>query len=183
MDTDTEYYTRSRTRQKPARQQYAERGNCTEETEHGPVSVPPRIGDKEHTEKEVNKRIRWNKEETKEVVWCFRYVKETTCAEKYKLAHDLWKQINRNSRRNIDAKLLLNQKNYILKHKKITDLEILEITRNIKAQMQDDPEDQTIEKESNTLKEENSEIKNRVTEQHIAKVQEDLQIMWYKVDV
>jgi len=49
--------------------------------------------------------------------------------------------------------------------------------------MQDDPEDQTIEKESNTLKEENSEIKNRVTEQHIAKVQEDLQIMWYKVDV
>jgi hypothetical protein len=47
--------------------------------------------------------------------------------------------------------------------------------------MQDDPEDQTTEEESNTLKEENSEIKNRVTEQHIAKLQEDLQIMWYKV--
>jgi hypothetical protein len=108
-------------------------------------------------------------------------VKETTCTENYKLAHDLWKQRNRNRRRNRDAKLLLNHKSYILKNKKITDLEISEITKNIKAQMQDDPEDQTIEEESNTLKEENSEIKNRGTEQHIAKLQEDLQMMWFKV--
>jgi len=155
-------------------------GNCTEENQHDPAPVPPSIGDKEHTEKKVNKRIRWNKEETKEVVWCFRYVKETTCTENYRLAYDLWKQRNRNSRRNIDAKLLLNHKNYILKNKKITDLEIPEITRNITAQMQDDPEDQTTGEESNTLKEENLEIKNQGTEQHIAKLQEH-QIMWYKV--
>jgi len=156
-------------------------GNRTEQTQHGPAPAPPSIEDKEHTEKKVNKWIRCNKEDMKEVLWCFRYVKETTCTEKYKLAHDLWKQINRNSRRNRDAKLLLNHKNYILKNKKITDLEISEITKNIKAQMQDDPEDQTIEEESNTLKEENSEIKNRGTEQHIAKLQEDLQMMWFKV--
>jgi hypothetical protein len=65
METDTENYTRSRTRQKPSIEQSAECGNCTEETEHGPAPVPPRTGDKEQSQKKVNKRIRWSKEEMK----------------------------------------------------------------------------------------------------------------------
>jgi hypothetical protein len=118
MEKDTENYTCSRTRQKPSGEQCVECGNCTEETQHDPAPVPPGIGDKEHTERKVNEQIQWNKEEMKEVVWCFRHVKETTCTENYKLAYDLWKQRNRNSRRNMDAKLLLKQRNYILKNKK-----------------------------------------------------------------
>jgi hypothetical protein len=92
-----------------------------------------------------------NEEEMKEIVWCFRYVKETTCTENYKLTYDLWKQRNRNSRRNTDAKLLLNQKNYILKKK----LQILKFGDNKKHQGSN-AEDQAIEEESNTLTEENS---------------------------
>jgi hypothetical protein len=72
MEKDTENYTRSRTRQKPSVEQSAKCVNCTEETQHGPAPIPPSIGDKEDTEKKVNERILRNKEEMKEVLWCFR---------------------------------------------------------------------------------------------------------------
>jgi hypothetical protein len=90
MKKDTENYMHSRTREKPSREQSAEWGNHTEETQHG----PPSIRDKEHIEKKVNKWIRWNKDEMKEAAWCFRYVKEMTCTQNYKLAYELWKQRN-----------------------------------------------------------------------------------------
>jgi hypothetical protein len=44
---------------------------------------------------------------------------------------------NPNLRTNIDAKLLLNQKNYILKNKKNTDIEIDEIKENSRHHTQD----------------------------------------------
>jgi hypothetical protein len=37
----------------------------------------------------------------------------------------------------MDAKLLLNQKNYILRNKKITDIEIDEIKESFRPRMQD----------------------------------------------
>jgi hypothetical protein len=49
----------------------------------------------------------------KEVLWCFTYVKEKTLRENYKL----WRERNPMTRMNIEAKALLNQKNYILKAK------------------------------------------------------------------
>jgi hypothetical protein len=63
----------------------------------------------------------------KEVVWCFLCVKDRTSTENYKAAYELWRKRNTNLRTNMDAKLLLNQKNYILQNKKITDTEIDEI--------------------------------------------------------
>jgi hypothetical protein len=56
----------------------------------------------------------------KEVVWCFLCVKDRTSTENYKAAYELWRKRNTNLRTNMDAKLLLNQKNYILQNKKIT---------------------------------------------------------------
>jgi hypothetical protein len=53
-----------------------------------------------------------------EVVWCFLYVKETSI-ENCKAACELWRKRNPNLRTSMDAKLLVNQKNYILKNKKI----------------------------------------------------------------
>ena len=45
------------------------------------------------------------------------------------------------TRMNIDAKALLNQKNYILKVKRITTIEIDEIKENIGLKIGDDTED------------------------------------------
>jgi hypothetical protein len=41
-----------------------------------------------------------------------------TSTENYKAAYELWRKRNPNLRTNMDAKLLLNQKNYILKNEK-----------------------------------------------------------------
>ena len=46
-------------------------------------------------------------------------------------------------RMNTDAKALLNQKNYILKTKRITAVEINEIEENIRLKIGDDTEDYT----------------------------------------
>jgi len=53
----------------------------------------------------------------KEVLWCFTYLKENTLGESYKEAYKLWRERNPITRMNIDAKAVLNQKNYILKAK------------------------------------------------------------------
>jgi len=47
------------------------------------------------------------------------------------------------TRMNIDAKALLNQKNYILKAQRITSVEIDEIKENIRLKIGDDTEDYT----------------------------------------
>ena len=47
------------------------------------------------------------------------------------------------TRMNIDAKALLNQKNYILKAKRITTVEIDEIKEKIRLKIGDDTEDYT----------------------------------------
>jgi len=58
-----------------------ENGNRTEETQHGPSLSSPNIGVGQENGKEFNKRIRWSQEEMKEVLWCFKYVKEKTLRE------------------------------------------------------------------------------------------------------
>ena len=47
--------------------------------------------------------------------------------------YEIWKQHNPESRMYMDAKKLLNQKNYIMKHSKITDMEIEEIKKELQA--------------------------------------------------
>jgi hypothetical protein len=61
----------------------------------------------------LNKRIGWSQEEMKKVLWSFTYIKEKTLGENNKEAYKLWRGRNPMTRMNIDAKALLNQKNYI----------------------------------------------------------------------
>jgi hypothetical protein len=53
----------------------------------------------------------------KEVLSCFAYIKQKALGEKYKEAYKVWRERNPMTRMNIDAKALLNKKNYILKAK------------------------------------------------------------------
>jgi len=71
------------------------------------------------------------------------YIKEKTLGKNYKEAYELWKNRNPMTRINIDAKLLLNQKNYILKAKRTTTVEIDEIKENIQLKIWNDIEDHT----------------------------------------
>ena len=120
-----------------------ENGNHTEETQHGPSQCPRNIGVGQENGRKLNKRIRRSQEEMKEVSWCFTYIKEKTLGENYKEAYKLWRERNPMTRINIDAKALLNQKNYILKAKRITAVEIDQIKENIRHKIGDDTEDYT----------------------------------------
>ena len=79
----------------------------------------------------------------KEVLWCFTYIKKKTLGENYKEAYKLWREGNPMTRMNIDAKALLNQKNYILKAKRMMAIETDEIKENIRLKIGDDTEDYT----------------------------------------
>jgi hypothetical protein len=99
----------------------------------------------------------------KEVVWCFMCIKTTTLTENYEVAYELWRERNPNFGINIDAKLLLNQKNYILRNKRITDIEIDDIKENIRHHTQDNTENNITEEENNSnvgTNEEHSENKD-----------------------
>jgi len=139
----------------------------------------------------------------KEVLWCFMYIKEKILGENYKEAYKLWRERNPMTRLNIDAKALLNQKNYILKAKRIMAVEIDEIKENIGLKIGDDTEDNTNrvnsdkmdtnviehqkkEQESNNTgfgKVENNKHPSAEGQQHTVrnKLKEHLQIMWHKV--
>ena len=73
------------------------------------------------------------------------YTKEKTLGENSKEAYKLWRERNPLMTMNMDAKGLLNQKNYILKAKRITAVEFDEIKENIGLKLEDDKEDRTKE--------------------------------------
>ena len=136
----------------------------------------------------------------KEVLLCFMCIKENTLGENCKEAYELWRDRNP-TRINIDAKLPLNQKNYILKAKRITAVETEEIKEDIRLKIWNDTEDHTRGINGNTMntndtqhqkKDEesnstglgktennNQEQKKRSTVRN--KLKEDLQILWHKV--
>ena len=53
--------------------------------------------------------------------------------ENYKKVYEIWRQRNPESRMYMDGKKLMNQKNYIMKHNKITEMEIEEIMKELQA--------------------------------------------------
>jgi len=139
----------------------------------------------------------------KEVLWRFMYIKEKTIRENYMELYKLWRERNSVTRMNIDAKILLNQKNYILKAKRITTVEIDEIKEYIRLEIGDDTEDYTNrvngDKMDTHIKEhqkrdqenENTDFGKAENNKHLSaegeqntlnnKLKEDLQIMWHKV--
>ena len=135
-------------------------------------------------------------------VMCFTYIKEKTLRENYKEAYKLWRDRNPMTRLNIDAKVLLNQKNYILRAKRITGVEIDGIIENIRLKIGNDTEDYTNgvngdKMDTNVIGHQKRDQEGNSTgfgkvenkhpsaegEQHTVrnKLKEDLPIMWHKV--
>ena len=115
-----------------------ENGNRTEETQHGPLN----IGMGQENGNKLKKQIGWSREEMKDVLWCFTYIKENTLIENCMEAYKLWRERNPMTRMNIDVRALLN-KNCVLKSKRITAVEIDKIKQNIRLKIGDDTKDYT----------------------------------------
>ena len=82
----------------------------------------------EHTE--VNKDGAWTKEEIREVIWCYMCCRQRF-TENYKKIYEIWRKHNPECGMYMDNKKLMNQKKYIMKHKKITEIEFEEIRRKL----------------------------------------------------
>jgi hypothetical protein len=110
----------------------AEEGYCNEATQSGPLTHSQSHqtqNTEEHTE--IKQRKAWTKEEIREVIWCYMYCRQHF-TENYTEMYEMWRQRNLECRMYMDAKKLMNQKNYITKHKKITEIEVEEIRRELK---------------------------------------------------
>jgi hypothetical protein len=98
----------------------ADEGYCNEATQSGPLThsqshqAHPTA---EHTE--VKHRQAWSKEEMREVIWCYMYCRQHF-TENYKKSYEIhvWRRRNPECRIYMDAKKLMNQKSYIMKHKR-----------------------------------------------------------------
>ena len=75
----------------------------------------------------------------KETVWCIKYIKEMTLRQKYKEVYELCRERNPVARINMDAKVLLNQKNYILKAQILTTVEIEKLSEIIRIKIWEKP--------------------------------------------
>jgi len=109
----------------------AEKGYCNEATQSGSLTHSQSHQAQntvEHTE--VKYRKAWTKEKIREVVWCYMYCRQH-CTENYKKMYEIWRQCNTECRMYMDAKKLMNQRNFIMKHKMITKMEVEEIRREL----------------------------------------------------
>ena len=123
--------------------------------------------------------------------------------ENYKEVYKVWRERNPVARINLDARALLNQKNYILKAERLMAVEIDEIRENIRLEIGEATEDYTNEVKGDRTNASGTEYQKRDKEnentdcdkaqinkhpsaegeQHTVKnkLKEDLQIMWHKV--
>jgi actin-like ATPase involved in cell morphogenesis len=105
----------------------------------------------EHTE--VKQRRVWTKE-IREVIWCYMYYRQHF-TEIYKKMYEIWRQCNpemqidvtQKCRMYTDAKKLMNQKNCIMKHHKITEMEVEEIKRELQESQRSQLEEREEEKQ------------------------------------
>jgi len=100
----------------------AEEGYCNEATQSRPLTHSQSHQAQstvEHTE--VKQRRAWTKKEIREVIWYYMYCRKHF-TETYKKVYEIWRQHNPEWRMYMDAKKPMNQRNYIMKHKKITEM-------------------------------------------------------------
>jgi hypothetical protein len=102
----------------------------------------------------------WTKEETREVIWCCMYCKQHFTAN-YKKVYEIWRQRNPGCRTYMDAKRLMNQKNCIMKNKKITELEIEQIKKELQGSQRSHLKEREEEEQSEQLYTINEEEKKQ----------------------
>ena len=109
----------------------AEEGYCNETTQSGPLIHSQSHQPQNTVENtEVKQRRAWTKEGIREVMWCYMYCTQHF-TENYKKMYEMWRKRNPECRMYMGAKKLINQKNYIMKHKNITEMEVEEIMREL----------------------------------------------------
>ena len=93
--------------------------------------------------------------------------------------YEIWRQRNPECRMYMDAKKLLNQKNYIMKHKKITEIEVEEIKRELQGNQRSHIEEREEEKQEHlgtTRDDEQKPIATFTTEEEMETRQQREQI-------
>ena len=107
--------------------------------------------------------------------------------------YEIWRQRNPTCRMYIDAKKLMNQKNYIMKHNKITEMEIEEIKREMQISQKSHPaerEEETlvhtdsIKDDENKLNAVTTTGEEKETQQHgdhINKLRKKIESAYYQV--
>jgi hypothetical protein len=124
----------------------AEEGYCNEVTQSGPLTHSQSHQAQNTAQNtEVKQRQAWTKEEIREVIWSYMYCRQHF-TQNYKKMYETWRQSNPECRMYTDAKKLLNQKNYIMKHKMITEMEIEEIKRELQERQRSHLEEREEEK-------------------------------------
>jgi len=171
----------------------AEEGYCNEATQIGPLTHSQSHQAQntvEHTE--VQQRKAWTKEEIREVIWCYIYCKQHL-TENYKTMYEIWRQQNPTCRMYIDAKKLMNQKNYIMKHNKIMEMEIEKIKREMQTSQRSHPAEReeemlvctgTIKGDERKLNAVTTTGEEMETQQHrdqITKLREKIESAYYQV--
>ena len=144
----------------------------------------------EHTE--VKQRKAWPKEEIREVIWCYIYWKQHF-TESYKSLCEVLRQRNPTCRMYMDEKKLMNQKNCVMKHNKITEMEIKKINREVQTIQRAQPAERVEETlvHTGTLKDDerkpNAETttgEETETQQHreqVTKLREKIESTYYQV--
>ena len=105
----------------------------------------------------------------------------------------MWRQRNPTCRMYMDAKKLMNQKNYIMKHNKIMEMEIEEIKREIQTSQRSHPaerEEETLvhtdivkddEHKLNAVTTTGEETKTQQHKEQITKLREKIKTAYYQV--
>ena len=106
----------------------------------GPTDIPPQNND---NNKEKNRRKKWNREENKEVIYCFYFATERPVTNVTDDTYTLWCERNTESDKfdGMSPNSLANRRRYIINHKKLTEAEITEIREKVRIDTQiEDPE-------------------------------------------
>ena len=107
--------------------------------------------------------------------------------------YKIWRQRNPTCRIYMDAKKLMNQKNYIMKHNKITEMEIEEIKREMQTSQRSHPaerEEETLihtdtikddEHKLNAVTTTGEEMESQQQREQITKLREKIESAYYQV--
>lgn len=115
----------------------------------GPSGLPSKTNQKE-------KRKKWTREEYKEVLYCFYYALEKPLINNTEDTFLIWCRRNIDSDKldNLDANKLANTRRYIMRSKKITDMEIEQIKTQVRTDTRDPEEAEVGELDEDTLENE-----------------------------
>jgi hypothetical protein len=166
---------------------------CNEATQSGPLTHS-QSHQAQNTGKHtgVKQRRAWTKEEISEVIWCYMYCRQPS-TENYKKLYEIWRQRNPECRMYMDAKKLLNQKNYIMKHKKITEIGVEKIKRELQGNQRSHLEEREEEKQKHlgTTRDDDQkpnatfttekEMETHQEREHIYKLKEKIERTYYQV--